>query len=96
MLPRRSANRPTRWSGGKHGKRERAAKAGCRFDEIEAEWNPSTGAVCRLLEEAADYRATTLDGLRCKARLNDIEVDMGHEVASASIVDDLLATSAPA
>jgi hypothetical protein len=74
--------------------KERAAKADCRFDEIEAEWNASTAAVCRLLEEAADFCATTLDGLKCKARLNDIEVDMGHEVVCASIVDDLLAMNA--
>ena len=74
--------------------RERAAKADCHFDEIEAEWEASVDAVSDLLEEACEFRATTLAGLKCKARINAMGVEMldSNDVAD-SIARDLLSFS---
>ncbi len=76
----------------------RAAKraANLRYEEIEAEWHASVDAIADLLEEAADLKATTLDGLRCKARLYELEPDMASDRGLAdAIVSDLLAMQKP-
>ena len=58
--------------------------------ERETAWNKMLDRATALSAEAAAIRATTIQGLACKARM--IEMDQNEDL-EASIVDDLLALS---
>jgi hypothetical protein len=72
--------------------RARAAERKCRFREVEAEYNDAVDEAADLYDEIAEVRATTFDGLKCKARVAD-RADALNCVAN-SIVSDLLAMTA--
>jgi hypothetical protein len=64
-------------------------KKNCRFDEIEAEYDAAIDEMSSLFREASQIRAVTLDGIKCKARLD--RRDDCEDGLAASIADDLLA-----
>jgi len=68
--------------------RRQAALYKCGFDEIDAEWNRLLDQGASLAERAAQIQATTIDGIRCKARLAAFDC-VDKDAIAASIVGDL-------
>jgi hypothetical protein len=73
----------TKWSN-----RRRAAEANCRLDEREAAFNELLDQMSALCEQAEKIPATTIEGLKCKARL--VELNDHEPCLALSIANDLL------
>jgi hypothetical protein len=74
-------------------RREQKALKGCRCEQLEAAWEKLLDRLCDETRRAEDIRAASIDGLRCKARL--VEIDGSDDPRlPLSIVNDLLALPA--
>jgi len=69
--------------------RHNAALKKCHAAEREAAWQEIVDQICTLCNEAAEIPATTLEGLKCKARLADTDGGDDDNLGQ-SIVRDLL------
>jgi hypothetical protein len=80
-----------KWAAWSNDRRAMLRK--CHFAERSAEWSKLTTQLCHLADEVLNIRATTLDGVLCKARIakGDFSDD---DALSSSVVDDLLALQA--
>ena len=71
-------------------RREQKAIKACRFKEREAAWEESIDRISALCRRAENIGAQSIEGLRCKARL--VELNGGDDPdLPLSIVNDLLA-----
>lgn len=79
-----------------HRDRRRAALDACRYEEREEAFERLVDEMNAKFEDAAVIQATTIEGLRCKARL--IEASGDNVSLQKGLVEDLLAWpgSAPA
>ena len=75
----------TEWSN-----RRSSAEANCRLDEREITFNGLLDQMSALCEQAEKIPATTIEGLKCKARLVELHDPDQEPCLALSIANDLL------